>query len=71
MKNLEIGGLLNHVVATSNMIKQEMEQEQKHANNARCKPANWGGVASYIEYGFGIKCTGEEVRKALETYHIH
>ena len=71
MKNLDIGGLMNHVCATSNMVRQEWEQERKHANNARCKPANWGGVASYIEYAFGIECTAEEVDKAAHSYNFH
>lgn len=70
MKDLKIGGLINHVCAVSNMVKAELEQERKHANNARCKPANWGSVATYIEYGFGIECTGDEVREAVESYNF-
>lgn len=60
-----IGAIINHSITISSMIAAEQEQERKHAINPRCKPANFGGVASYIEYATGIKCSAEDVKKVL------
>lgn len=29
-------------------MRRQLEQERKHLNNARCKPADWGIIASII-----------------------
>ena len=57
-----VGAIINHSANIMGMIRDEIEQEQKHLKNARCKPANWNGIACYIESATGISCTGEEVR---------
>lgn len=68
MKELNLGGLINQTITLNNMIKEELQHDCKHAENARCRAGQWGGVAAYIEYAFGIKCTGEEVREELNKY---
>ena len=70
MKDLNIGGIINHTITLNNMIKAELERERKHAENARCKPADWGGIAYFIEYAFGIKCSEEELLKELKFYNV-
>ena len=60
-----VGAIINHSMTISNMIAVEQERERKHAINPRCKPANFGGVASYIEYATGVKCSAEDVKKVL------
>ncbi len=55
-------GVINHSTTIYRMMRTELQQEQKHANNRKCKPAEWGGVANYIEYATGVKATAEEVR---------
>ncbi len=68
MKDLDIGGLINHTTTLNSMIKENLEKDRKHAENARCKAGNWGGVVNYIEYAFDIKCTEEELLKELRFY---
>lgn len=63
-----VEAIINHSLTISNMIADEREQECKHALNPRCKPANYVGVASYIEYATGIHCTADEVKKALTRF---
>lgn len=60
-----VGAVINHSLTISNMIADERERERKHALNPRCKPADYTGVAGYIEYATGIHCTADEVEKAL------
>lgn len=71
MKELNLGGLINHTITLSNMIKTEKERDRKHAENARCKPGQWGGVAEYINYAFGIKCTEAELLEKLDFYNLN
>lgn len=70
MKDLNIGGLINHTTTLNNMIKEQLERDRKHAENARCKAGQWGGVVSYIEYAFGIKCTEEELLEKINFYNL-
>lgn len=63
-----VEAIINHSLTISNMIADEREQERKHALNPRCKPANYAGVAGYIEYATGIQCTVDEVEKALTRF---
>ena len=44
-----VEAIINHSLTISKMIADEREQERKHALNSRCKPANYAGVAGYIE----------------------
>lgn len=59
-----VEAIINHSLTISNMIADERE----HALNPRCKPANYAGVAGYIEYATGIQCTADEVEKALTRF---
>lgn len=63
-----VGAIINHSLTISNMIADEREQARKHALNPRCKPADYTGVAGYIEYATGIHCTADEVKKALTRF---
>ena len=63
-----VEAIINHSLTISKMIADEREQERKHALNPRCKPANYAGVAGYIEYATGIQCTADEVEKALTRF---
>lgn len=70
MKELTIKGLMNHISTIKSMVAHELEQKRKHEANARCKPANWGVIANYIEYGFGIKTTAEEVYEEVHSFNF-
>ena len=70
MKELNIGGLINHTITLNNMIKEELEKDRKHAENARYKAGQWGGVVNYIEHAFGIECTEEELLEKLKIYNL-
>ena len=63
-----VGASINHSLTISNMIADEREQARKHALNPRCKPADYTGVADYIEYATGIHCTADEVEKTLTRF---
>ena len=63
-----VEAVINHSLTISNMIADEREQARKHSLNPRCKPANYSGVAGYIEYATGVHCTVDEVEKALTKF---
>lgn len=66
MKELNVDGIINHCLTVADMIATEKERDRKHAVNARCKSGNYGGIANYIEYAFGVPCTAEEVEKNVK-----
>lgn len=64
MKN-SVDHFFNMAANVSQRIRQELAQERKHALNPRCKPANWGSIASYISdksVGLGEPVSEETVR---------
>lgn len=63
-------GIINHSTTIYHMMRTELQQEKKYANNKRCRPASWGGVASYIEYATGVQATAEEVRECALQMNI-
>lgn len=63
-----VEAVINHSLTISNMIADEREQTRKYLLNPRCKPANYAGVAWYIEYATGVHCTADEVEKALTRF---
>lgn len=67
MKNLKFDGICNHAVTLANMMREELKQEAKHAANPRCKPAEWGGIATYVEYAYGIEKPSKD--KVYEMAH--
>lgn len=66
MKELNVGGIINHCTAVANMIAEEKECDRKHAQNARCKAGNYSRIAGYIEYAFGVSCSTAEVEKLVK-----
>lgn len=64
-----IGSILNHSTAIYHMVREQLNQERKHLENARCKPANWDGVSSYIEYATGVIVAPEDV--AFEAHNFN
>ena len=50
------------------MVREQLDQERKHLENARCKPANWDGVSAYIEYATGVIVAPEDV--AFEAHNF-
>lgn len=69
-KELNFVEFSNHAFTFCQMMKQELEQEKKHALNARCKPANWNGISSYLCYALGEKPSPKEIEKIAHKYNF-
>ena len=63
-----IESIFNHSTTIYHMVREQLNQEQKHLQNARCKPANWGGVSAYIEHATGVVVSPEDV--AFEAHNF-
>lgn len=68
MRNVNFNEICNNAIILSNMMRKELNQEAKHMANARCKPANWSGIACYVESTYGIRPTEEEIQKMAYLY---
>ena len=57
-------GIVNQVLSAARIISEAVKADNKHEENARCKAGDWGGVACYLEFAFGIRWNEEELQKA-------
>lgn len=64
---------INLAVMIGNDFRRELQQERKHINNRRCKPANWEAIASFLNDpyfgGFNPPVTEQDVIKWAHEYN--
>ena len=63
-----IESILNHSTTIYHMVREQLNQEKKHLENARCKPAYWGGVSAYIENATGVVVPPEVVASEAHNF---
>lgn len=62
--NKSADGIVNQVLSAANIILDAVKADNKHQENARCKAGDWGGVATYLEFAFGVRWDEAELQKA-------
>lgn len=58
----------NMAATVGSMIRVELAQEDKWANNKRCKEPNWDYIASYLSY-VGVEVTPQDVKEVAHLFN--
>ena len=61
-------GAINQCAIIMRMVNETKTQEIAHEKNAKCKPANWRSLASYITYAFSVPCSEDEAKEAVKKF---